>query len=357
MKQDGQSRGEPSATSAKPFLRALAGETLARPPVWLMRQAGRYLPEYRALRAKAGSFLDLCYTPELAAEVTLQPIRRYGFDAAILFSDILVVPHALGQALDYVEGEGPKLEPVTDAAGIARLSAGRLHEVLGPVYETVGRVKAQLPPETALIGFAGAPWTVATYMVEGGGSKEYAAVKGLAYGAPETFARLIDLLVEATSAYLLRQIEAGAEAVQLFDSWAGVLPEPEFERWVVQPTRRIVEAVRSGAPDVPVIGFPRGAGLLYERYLAGTGVDAVGLDTTVPPGWAARALQPKAAVQGNLDPVFLAAGGAAMIRAADAIVEALGRGPFVFNLGHGVLQKTPPEHVAALLRHLRGAGE
>ncbi|WP_051249334.1 uroporphyrinogen decarboxylase [Inquilinus limosus] len=354
MKQDGQSRGDRSVTPAKPFLRALAGETLARPPVWLMRQAGRYLPEYRAARARAGSFLDLCYNPELAAEVTLQPIRRYGFDAAILFSDILVVPHALGQALDYVEGEGPKLEPVTDAAAVARLSADRLHEVLGPVYETVGRVAAALPSETALIGFAGSPWTVATYMVEGGGSKEYAAVKRLAYGEPETFARLIDLLVEATSAYLLRQIEAGAEAVQLFDSWAGVLPEGEFERWVVAPTRRIVEAVRAGAPGVPVIGFPRGAGLLTERYLAGTGVDAVGLDTTVPPGWAARALQPKAAVQGNLDPVFLLTGGAPMLRAADAIVDALGRGPFVFNLGHGVLQKTPPEHVAALVRHLRG---
>ncbi|MGK9233013.1 uroporphyrinogen decarboxylase [Inquilinus limosus] len=354
MKQDGQSRGDRSVTPAKPFLRTLAGETLARPPVWLMRQAGRYLPEYRAARARAGSFLDLCYNPELAAEVTLQPIRRYGFDAAILFSDILVVPHALGQALDYVEGEGPKLEPVTEAAAVGRLSADRLHEVLGPVYETVGRVAAALPPETALIGFAGSPWTVATYMVEGGGSKEYAAVKRLAYGEPETFARLIDLLVEATSAYLLRQIEAGAEAVQLFDSWAGVLPEGEFERWVVAPTRRIVEAVRAGAPGVPVIGFPRGAGLLTERYLAGTGVDAVGLDTTVPPGWAARALQPKAAVQGNLDPVFLLTGGAPMLRAADAIVDALGRGPFVFNLGHGVLQKTPPEHVAALVRHLRG---
>ncbi len=337
----------------KPLLRALSGQAQPRPPVWLMRQAGRYLPEYHATRARAGSFLGLCYNPELAAEVTLQPIRRYGLDAAILFSDILVVPHALGQALDYVEGEGPKLEPVTDAAGIARLSAGRLHEVLGPVYETVGRVAAALPPETALIGFAGAPWTVATYMVEGGGSKEYAAVKRLAYGKPETFARLVDLLVEATAAYLLRQIQAGADAVQLFDSWAGVLPEAEFERWVIAPTKRIIEAARSGAPGVPVIGFPRGAGLLYERYLAGTGVDAVGLDTTVPPGWAARALQPKAAVQGNLDPVLLLTGGEAMIRAADAIVAALGRGPFVFNLGHGVLQKTPPEHVAALVRHLR----
>ncbi|MGF6226982.1 uroporphyrinogen decarboxylase [Inquilinus ginsengisoli] len=354
MDKDGQSRETPSATPAKPFLRALAGETLARPPVWLMRQAGRYLPEYRALRAQAGSFLDLCYNPELAAEVTLQPIRRYGLDAAILFSDILVVPHALGQALDYVEGEGPKLEPVTDAAGIARLSAGRLHEVLGPVYETVGRVAAALPPETALIGFAGAPWTVATYMVEGGGSKEYGVVKRLAYGEPETFGRLIDLLVEATVAYLLRQVAAGVHAVQLFDSWAGVLPEAEFERWVIAPTRRIVDAVRAAAPGVPIIGFPRGAGLLYERYLAGTGVDAVGLDTTVPPGWAAKALQPKAAVQGNLDPVLLLTGGEPMIRAADAITAALDGGPFVFNLGHGVLQKTPPEHVAALVRHLRG---
>src|ERR1700754_1297214 len=214
MTQEGRSRGETVGTAAKPFLAALSGRTLPRPPVWLMRQAGRYLPEYRATRARAGSFLDLCYNPALAAEVTLQPIRRYGLDAAILFSDILVVPHALGQALNYVEGEGPKLEPVADAASIARLSAGRLHEVLGPVYETVGRVVAALPSETALIGFAGAPWTVSTYMVEGGGSKEYAAVKRLAYGEPETFTRLIDLLVETTSAYLLRQIQMGAEAVQ-----------------------------------------------------------------------------------------------------------------------------------------------
>jgi uroporphyrinogen decarboxylase len=337
----------------KPLLRALAGEALARPPVWLMRQAGRYLPEYRAVRAQVGSFLDLCYNPELAAEVTLQPIRRYGLDAAILFSDILVMPHALGQRVDYVEGEGPKAEPVTDATGIARLSAGRLHEVLGPVYETVRRVSAALPAETALIGFAGAPWTVATYMVEGGGSKEYGVVKRLAYGEPETFGRLVDLLVEATSAYLLRQIQAGAEAVQLFDSSAGVLPPVEFDRWVIAPTKRIVQAVRAQAPGVPIIGFPRGAGLLYERYLAGTGVEAVGMDATVPPAWAARVLQPKAAVQGNLDPVLLLTGGEAMIRAADAIVAALGRGPFVFNLGHGVLQKTHPEHVAALVRHLR----
>ena len=338
----------------KPLLRALSGQAQPRLPVWLMRQAGRYLPEYHATRARAGSFLDLCYNPALAAEVTLQPIRRYGLDAAILFSDILVVPHALGQALDYVEGEGPKLDPVTDAGGIDRLSADRLHEVLGPVYETVGRVATLLPPEVALIGFAGAPWTVATYMVEGGGSKEYAAVKGLAFGARETFARLIDLLVEATGSYLLRQIAAGAEAVQLFDSWAGVLPPAEFDRWVIAPTRRIVDAVRAAAPKVPVIGFPRGAGLLYERYLAGTGVDAVGLDGSVPPSWAAQALQPRAAVQGNLDPVFLVTGGEPMIRAADAIVDALGGGPFVFNLGHGVQQRTPPEHVAALIRHLRG---
>ena len=353
MIKDGLSRDPTEVPSAKPFLRALAGQAQARPPVWLMRQAGRYLPEYRAVRAQAGSFLDLCYNPALAAEVTLQPIRRYGFDAAILFSDILVVPHALGQALDYVEGEGPKLDPVTDAAGIARLSAARLHDVLGPVYETVGRVAAALPAETALIGFAGSPWTVATYVVEGSGSKDYAAVKRMAFGNPDTFARLIDLLVEATSAYLLRQIAAGAEAVQLFDSWAGVLPPAEFDRWVIAPTRRIVDAIRAAAPGVKVIGFPRGAGLLYQPYLAGTGVDAVGLDGSLPLDWVARTLQPEAAVQGNLDPVYLLAGGDAMIRAADRITAALAGGPFVFNLGHGVLQKTPPEHVAALVRHLR----
>jgi uroporphyrinogen decarboxylase len=341
------------ATSGKPFLRALRGEACERPPFWLMRQAGRYLPEYRAMRAKAGSFLDLCFNPELAEEVTLQPLRRYGMDAAILFSDILVVPHALGQPLDYVEGEGPRLDPVRSAEDLARLSAERLHERLAPVYETVDRLSRSLPAETALIGFAGSPWTVACYMVEGGGSKEFAQVKAWAYRDPDGFSALIDMLVAATVDYLSAQIAAGAEAVQLFDSWAGVLPAPQFRRWVVEPTARIVTALRAGHPDVPVIGFPRGAGLLYAEYADATGVDALGLDTAVPPEWAALTLQTRLTVQGNLDPIMLVAGGEALSAAARNVLEALAGGPFVFNLGHGVVQSTPPKHVGQLAALLR----
>jgi uroporphyrinogen decarboxylase len=318
-----------------------------------MRQAGRYLPEYRAVRAKAGSFLNLCYNPKFAEEVTLQPLRRYGMDAAILFSDILVVPHALGQKLDYVEGEGPRLDPVRSAGDLAQLSASHLHERLAPVYETVDRLSRSVPANTALIGFAGSPWTVASYMVEGGGSKEFAQVKAWAYRDPEGFAVLIDMLVAATADYLSAQIAAGAEAVQLFDSWAGVLPAPEFRRWVIEPTARIVTALKALHPEVPVIGFPRGAGLLYADYADATGVDAVGLDTAVPPEWAALTLQTRVAVQGNLDPIMLVAGGEALSAAARHVLEALAAGPFVFNLGHGVVQSTPPEHVGQLAALLR----
>lgn len=337
----------------KPMLAALTGETRARPPFWLMRQAGRYLPEYRELRAKAGSFLDLCYNPDFAVEVTLQPLRRYGMDAAILFSDILVVPHALGQPLAYLEGEGPKLDPVRRTEELFRLSRDRFHETLEPVYETVRRLSVTLPTDTTLIGFAGAPWTVACYMVEGGGSKEYAHVKRWAYGDPAGFAQLIDLLVEVTADYLCTQIDAGAETVQLFDSWAGVLPIGPFRRWVIEPTRRIVALVKARHPDVPIIGFPRGAGHAYEDYVADSGVDAVGLDTTVSPLWAARNLQSRLPVQGNLDPILLATGGKALGEATAEILEALAARPFVFNLGHGVIQSTPPEHVADLARQLR----
>ncbi len=337
----------------KPMLAALAGEARAHPPFWLMRQAGRYLPEYRELRAKAGSFLDLCYNPDFAVEVTLQPLRRYGMDAAILFSDILVVPHALGQALAYLEGEGPKLDPIRGPEDLARLSRDRFHETLAPVYETVRRLAGVLPDQTTLIGFAGAPWTVACYMVEGGGSKEYAHVKRWAYGDPAGFGRLIDLLVEVTADYLCAQIAAGAETVQLFDSWAGVLPIGPFRRWVIEPTRRIVALVKARHPDVPVIGFPRGAGHAYEDYVADSGVDAVGLDTTVSPLWAARNLQPRLPVQGNLDPILLATGGRALGEATAEILEAFAARPFIFNLGHGVIQSTPPDHVAELARQLR----
>ncbi|HEY0835414.1 MAG TPA: uroporphyrinogen decarboxylase [Azospirillum sp.] len=337
----------------KPLLAALKGEACTHPPFWLMRQAGRYLPEYRELRAKAGSFLDLCYNPDFAVEVTLQPIRRYRMDAAILFSDILVVPHALGQRLEFLEGEGPKLDPVRSAAELSRLSTDRFHAHLEPVYETVRRLRGALPPEVTLIGFAGAPWTIACYMVEGSGSKEFAAVKSFAYRDPAGFAQLIDLLVETTSDYLCTQIDAGAEVVQLFDSWAGVLPAGAFRRWVIEPTRRIVARVKEKHPNVPVIGFPRAAGLLYEDYVADSGVDAVGLDTTVPPVWAARTLQPRLPVQGNLDPIMLAVGGEALRNAAIDILEAFSGRPFIFNLGHGVIQSTPPEHVAELAHLLK----
>ena len=344
---------EPAAPAGKALLRALAGEALKLPPVWLMRQAGRYLPEYRELRQRAPSFLDFCFSPELAAEATLQPIRRFGFDAAILFSDILVVAHGLGQEMVFREGEGPVLEPVRGASELRRLSLDELPARVAPVYETVDRVAGMLPPETALIGFAGSPWTVASYMVEGGGSRDFAQVKTWAFADPEGFGTLIDLLVEASVIYLSGQIAAGAEAVQLFDSWAGVLPEREFRRWVIAPTRRIVQALRKTHPKVPVIGFPRGAGLMYRAYFSETGVTALGLDPTVPPAIARKTLQSIGAVQGNLDPLLLVSGGAAMAESVTAIRRALGDGPFVFNLGHGIVPETPVEHVAELVALLR----
>jgi len=346
-------RAEGGAKPSKTMLRALAGERLEVPPVWLMRQAGRYLPEYRETRKQAGSFLDLCFNPELACEVTLQPIRRYGFDASILFSDILVVPHALGQKLWFQEGEGPKLEPLEGTADLSRLSMDALHDRLAPVYETVDRLSSALPAETTLIGFAGAPWTVASYMIEGGSSKDYRKSKTWAYGDPEGFQQLIDLLVEATSRYLCRQVEAGAEVLQIFDSWAGVWPEEHFRRWCLTPMRRIVERVKAEHPDVPIILFPRGAGPLYEAVVAEGGCQAVSLDTTLPLGWAAERLQPHMAIQGNLDPILLVAGGQALEDGVRHILDTLGGGPFVFNLGHGIVPQTPPEHVQKLLDIIR----
>jgi uroporphyrinogen decarboxylase len=339
-------------TPTKPLLRALAGERVRPTPIWLMRQAGRYLPEYRELRAKAGGFLDLCFSPDHAAEVTLQPIRRFGFDAAILFSDILVVPWALGQPLSFEEGRGPVLEPIRPGT-LGRLQRNGLVERLAPVFETVRRVRSALPRETALIGFAGAPWTVASYMIEGGGSKEFLKAKGWALGAPQEFQELIDLLVAATVDYLSAQVEAGAEALQLFDSWAGVLSEQELERWSLAPLRRIAEALKAEHPEVPVILFPRGAGLSYARF-AECGADALGLDTTVPLGFAAE-LQRRVTVQGNLDPAALVAGGRALEEGVDRILAALGHGPFIFNLGHGVVPQTPPEHVQAMIDRIRKA--
>ena len=340
-------------TPGKRMLRALKGERLDKPPFWLMRQAGRYLPEYREIRSQAGGFLDLCFSPKLACEVTLQPIRRYGMDAAILFSDILIVHYGLGQGVAFKEGEGPVLDPVRNASDLSRLSLDGFHERVAPVYETVTRIAEALPKETTLIGFAGSPWTVATYMAEGGGSKEFVAVKRWAYGDPEGFGQLIDLLVEATVSYLSRQVEAGAEVLQLFDSWAGALPEPGFRRWCIEPTIRIVAALKARHPDIPIIGFPRGAGTLYVPYATETGIDAVSLDTTVSVAWAAEALQSKLPVQGNLDPILLVAGGDALDREVERILSGFSGGAHIFNLGHGVTQTTPPETVERLARRLR----
>jgi uroporphyrinogen decarboxylase len=327
---------------------ALRQSPVHRPPVWLMRQAGRYLPEYRALRRRAGHFLELCYSPDLAAEVTLQPIRRYALDAAILFSDILVVPDALGCAVSFAQGAGPRLEPIRDAAAVARLREDGLPARLAPVYAAVRQVRASLPASIALIGFAGAPWTLAAYMIEGGASSEFYVARAFALKQPDTFARLIALLSEAIMAHLEAQIEAGADVVQLFDSWAGILPEPEFDRWCQAPVARIVTRLKARHPEVPVIAFPRGAGVRYQTFVRAVPVDGVSLDTTVSLAWARHAL-PKVCLQGNLDPAALLAGGAIACREARRIIEAMGERPFVFNLGHGVLPQTDPIAVAALV--------
>jgi uroporphyrinogen decarboxylase len=341
-------------TQKKSLLLALAGEAVSTPPWWLMRQAGRYLPEYRQIRLKARDFVELCLTPALAAELTLQPVRRFAMDGAILFSDILMLPYALGQNLAFREGEGPVLEPISGHDGIARLDGAGAPERLEPILETIRRVRAALDPQTALIGFAGSPWTVATYMVEGGGSKDFRRVKSWAYRDPQGFDALIAVLVTGTIEHLAGQIAAGAEVVQLFDSWAGVLPEPAFERWVIEPTKRIAATLKGRFPEVPIIGFPRGAGLLYGRYAAETGVDAIGLDTAVPAGYAREHLRPLATVQGNLDPTLLLVGGKALETAVKELCCSLGGGPYVFNLGHGVLPQTPPENVHALAQLLAG---
>ncbi len=336
------------------LLQALNGQAGAPPPMWLMRQAGRYLPEYREVRAKVPSFLDLCLTPELAAEVTLQPLRRFAFDAGIVFSDILVVPYALGQSVAFVEGEGPKLDPVRDGAAIAKLDETGADGRLAPVYETVARVVAELPKDVPLIGFCGAPWTVATYMVEGSGSKDQASARALAYREPETFQRLIDILVEASARYLLGQVRAGCRVLQIFDSWAGSLPEDQFERWCIVCTKAIVDRVKAQSPDVPIIGFPRGSGPLAERYAQETGVDAIGCDTSLPLAWIRDRLQSRLPVQGNLDPVLLATGGPALETRVKTILETLGQGPFIFNLGHGILPETPIENVERLVSLVKG---
>ena len=317
-----------------------------------MRQAGRYLPEYREIRRQASGFLELCYTPELAVEVTMQPIRRFGFDAAILFSDILVVPDALGCDVNFVEGEGPKLRTIRDEASIAALNAGSLHQHLAPVYETLRRLREKLPAETALIGFAGAPWTVTSYMVEGGGSKEFQETRTFARRDPEAFAALIDLVTEATADYLKAQVEAGAEALQLFDSWAGVLPPDQFHRWCERPIEKIVRTVKAAHPDIPIIAFPRGAGVLYQHFAERIPVDGISLDTTVPIDWARNALR-KVCLQGNLDPIALLSGGEDMLNNAAHLLKTMAGRPFIFNLGHGVLPSTNPDTVKRLVDFVR----
>lgn len=338
----------------RPIMRVLAGETATVPPVWLMRQAGRYLPEYRRLRQSAGSFLDLCYTPDLAVEITLQPVRRFDFDAAILFSDILVVPDGMGMTVGFEDGHGPVLDPVRNAGDLDALDPGRVVAHCAPVYEAVSAIRAALAPEKALIGFAGGPWTVATYAVEGGSSRTFETVKQWMWRDPAGFGRLIDMLTAATIDHLSRQIEAGADCVQIFESWAGVLAEPEFHRHVVGPTRRIVEVLRARHPATPVIGFPRAAGRLIEDYVAATGITAVGLDTGVPLAQAAE-IQKTVPVQGNLDPLLLTAGGPALAERVEEIRTGLADGPHIFNLGHGIVPQTPPDHVAELVALLRGA--
>ena len=340
--------------SAKPLLSVLRGERLDPPPVWLMRQAGRYLPEYRELREVKGGFLDLVYDSDAAAEITLQPLRRFPqIDAAILFSDILIVPFAIGQNLSFVAGEGPRLTPPLANSALDELTPSLVR--LDPIYETVRKVRAALEPHRTLIGFAGSPWTVATYMVAGQGSREQAESRQLAYADPERFSALVARIEEVTLEYLIGQIEAGAEALQLFDSWSGSLAPAEFERWVTAPTARLVAAIKARHPEVPIIGFPKGAGGKLAAYARETGVDAVGLDETVDPAWADRELPKGLPVQGNLDPLVLIAGGSSLAEAVTRILDALRNRPHIFNLGHGIQQTTPIAHVEQLMAAVKGA--
>jgi uroporphyrinogen decarboxylase len=318
-----------------------------------MRQAGRYLPEYREVRAKAGGFLDLCFTPDFAVEVTLQPIRRFNFDAAIIFSDILVIPYALGRAVRFEVGEGPRLDPLDTPDKIATLAADADFSKLEPVFEALRRVRAELDPKIALIGFCGAPWTVATYMVAGQGTPDQAPARMLAYRHPEAFSEIIDALVENSIHYLLGQLKAGADVLQIFDTWAGVLPPREFQRWSVEPTRRIVAGVRAKVPDAKIIGFPRGAGAQLPGYVDATGVDAVSIDWAAEPSLIRERVQSKVAVQGNLDPLVLIAGGAALDRAIDDVLDNYARGRLIFNLGHGITPETPIAHVEQMIKRVR----
>jgi uroporphyrinogen decarboxylase len=336
------------------ILDVLANKMPARTPIWLMRQAGRYLPEYRDLRAKAGSFLDLCFNPQLAAEVTLQPVRRFGFDAAILFSDILVIPYALGQTLTFEAGEGPRLSPViTDTNLLGKLAGAVDMNALAPIFETIRRVRAELPPGVALLGFCGAPWTVATYMVAGRGTPDQAPARLFAYRDPDGFETLIDRLTQASIAYLAEQFRAGVDAVQLFDTWAGVLGPDEFDRWCTKPAAKIVAGLRQTIPDARIIGFPRGAGTSLVSYAENVSVDAVGLDWMIDRKYAHTEIQSRRPVQGNLDPIALLAGGAALDREVNAVLASFARQPFIFNLGHGILPETPIAHVERMIARVR----
>jgi uroporphyrinogen decarboxylase len=337
----------------KPLLDVLNQQQRNPPPVWLMRQAGRYLPEYQAIRARASDFLKLCFSPELAAEVTLQPVRRFGFDAAILFSDILVVPHALGQRVWFVEGEGPRLDPISDRQGLQRLSAELDGATLTPVYETIERVKSLLPATVALLGFCGGPWTVASYMIAGRGTPDQEPARLFAYRDPEGFASLIEKLVVASAAHLIRQLQAGADAVQIFDTWAGVLPADQLRQWCIAPTQRLIALIRKTIPAAKVIGFPRAIGSGLLRYVEEVPVDAAGIDWTADPVFVRDQIQWRVPVQGNLDPLVLIAGGAALDRAVDNILETFSERPFIFNLGHGVLPHTPIAHIEQMLKRVR----
>jgi len=332
----------------KLLLETLKGNPGDRVPFWFMRQAGRFLPEYREVRASTNSFMEFCYSPDKAAEVTLQPIRRFGMDGAILFADILVVPDGLGQKVWFEKGHGPKLDPVNDDTTFAGLSMDAFHDKVGNVYETVRRLKAALPADVTLLGFAGASWTVATYMIAGQGSKDHAAARQLGYGNPELFGKILDMLVDATSEYLIAQIDAGADAVQIFDSWSAAIPETMFEKWIIEPTKEIVSRIRAKHAETPIIGFPRLAGAALPRFVDAVGVDCVGLDTGVPLDWAAKEIQSKVCVQGNMDPHLVVSGGDLMVAEANRILEQLKGGAHIFNLGHGFVPETPPENVAKL---------
>jgi uroporphyrinogen decarboxylase len=336
------------------LLSVLDGKSSNPPPVWMMRQAGRYLPEYRELREQAGSFLKLCFTPELACEITLQPIRRFHFDAAILFSDILVIPHALGQSVRFEAGEGPRLDPIASEKAIDALPKAADQSVLAPIYQTVKQVRSKLDDKTAFIGFCGAPWTVATYMIAGQGTSDQAPARIFAYEHPKAFEKLIDRLVENSVEYLARQFEAGVDLVQLFDTWAGVLPPDEFARWCIEPAARIVNELRRRVPNARVIGFPRGAGQLLGDYVDRVPVNAVSVDWMADRKFIRERVQSKVAVQGNLDPLALLAGGDALDRSIDAIMKDFGGGRFIFNLGHGILPPTPIAHVERMLKRVRG---